>query len=84
MLPPTAGSEQTFVHSAMSTTFTVRLIEADPVYARQAAAAAFEELDLLDGTLSRYVEESDVSRINGLAPGQSTVVALETFVGEKS
>lgn len=77
--PKAAASENVFACSAMATTFTIRVIEADPVYARQAAAAAFEELDLLDRHLSRYIESSDVSRLNRLTAEQSSVVALETF-----
>lgn len=63
----------------MATTFRVTVAESDPVYARQAAAAAFDELDLLEGQLSRFIESSDISRIEGLEQGESTVVALDTF-----
>jgi thiamine biosynthesis lipoprotein len=68
-----------FAGEAMATTFRILVVEDDPVYARQAAAAAFEELALLERLLSRYVQSSDVSRINRLSAGQSTVVAAETF-----
>jgi thiamine biosynthesis lipoprotein len=64
---------------AMATVFRIELAESQAAYARQAAAAAFEELQLLERLLSRYREGSDVSRINRLPAGQKTVVALETF-----
>lgn len=42
-------------------------------------AEAFEELDRLEGELSRFLEASDVSRITRLADGASTVVGLDTL-----
>jgi thiamine biosynthesis lipoprotein len=70
---------QTLRHEAMATMFAVMIAEPDAVYARQAAAAAFAELDLIEGRLSRFVESSDVSRINRLVAGQATLVGLDTF-----
>jgi FAD:protein FMN transferase len=66
-------------YAAMSTRFRVVLLHSDRRYARQAAEAAFAELDRLEQRLSRFVEESDVSRINRLASGQSTAVDPDTF-----
>ncbi len=74
---PAFSSE--FARKAMATIFRVQLVEDNAVYARQAAAAAFEELELLERLLSRYEESSDVSRINRLSAGQQTVIAVETF-----
>lgn len=68
-----------FTCEAMATTFRIQVVDREPLYARQATAAAFEELNLLERLLSRYDEGSDVSRINRLSAGQRTVVALETF-----
>jgi thiamine biosynthesis lipoprotein len=48
-------------------------------YARYAAEAAFRELDRLETLLSRYVESSDIARINGLACGASTSISHETL-----
>ena len=39
-------------------------------YARQASAAAFTEIDRLELELSRFIEHSDISRINALKPGE--------------
>lgn len=74
-----SDAPQVFTHEAMATTYTLSLVEADAAYARQAAGAAFEELDLLERRLSRFIESSDISRVNRLAAGRSTVVALETY-----
>ena len=69
----------TRVHEAMATTFKLAVARADPVYARQACAEAFAELDQIEDRLSRYVQSSDISRINRLGQGLSTVVQLDTF-----
>lgn len=42
-------------------------------------AEAFEELDRLEGELSRFLEASDVRRIARLSDGASTVVGLDTL-----
>jgi len=69
----------TLACEAMATTFKVTVVHADPLYARQAAAAALADLDRIEGRLSRFVETSDISRINRLERGQETVVQLDTF-----
>ena len=68
-----------FSHEAMATTFEVFILHEDGDYARQAAQAAFDKLDELEQELSRYIENSDISRINNLAAGQSVKVGLDTF-----
>jgi thiamine biosynthesis lipoprotein len=73
------NDRQTLLHDCMATTFKLTVVHADPVYARQAAAAALAELDRIEGRLSRYVETSDISRINRLVRGQSTVMQPDTF-----
>ncbi len=45
----------------------------------QAAQAAFELVDRLERELSRFVANSDVSRINSLAAGQATRVSPSTM-----
>jgi len=69
----------TLTRDAMATAFKVTLAHADAAYARQAGAAALAELDRIEARLSRYVEASDISRINALVRGQETVVQLDTF-----
>jgi uncharacterized protein (TIGR03663 family) len=68
-----------FSHEAMATTFELFILHEDDDYARQAAQAAFDRLDELEQELSRYIENSDISRINSLAAGQSAKVGLDTF-----
>lgn len=68
-----------FSHEAMATTFELFILHEDGHYAQQAAQAAFDKLDELEQELSRYVENSDISRINNLSAGQSAKVGLDTF-----
>lgn len=68
-----------FAHAAMATVFEVHCAHPDPRYARQAAQAAFDLLDRLERELSRFVANSDVSRINALAAGETARVSPETM-----
>ena len=68
-----------FAHQAMATTFEIIVQHEDALYARQAANAAFDELDHIEGELSRYLENSDVARINHAPAGQPLSLSLETF-----
>ena len=68
-----------FSHEAMATTFEVIVVHEDARYARQAAAAAFDEVDRLEAELSRFVESSDISRINNLPANQPLLIGLAAF-----
>ena len=73
-----------FSHEAMATTFQVFIAGRPPEYARQAAAAAFLELDRLENELSRYLESSDIARANRLDVGASLILgddALQCLLG---
>ncbi len=73
-----------FSHEAMATTFQIFVAGRPAVYARQAAAAAFLELDRLENELSRFIESSDIARANRLAAGASMVLgedALQCLLG---
>ena len=73
-----------FSHEAMATTFQVFIAGRPAEYARQAAAAAFLELDRLENELSRYIESSDIARANRLTAGTSMVLgddALQCLLG---
>ena len=63
----------------MATVFEVLCAHADARYAAQAAQAAFELVDRLEQLLSRFLENSDVSRVNHLAAGQGTQVSPWTM-----
>jgi thiamine biosynthesis lipoprotein len=68
-----------FSHAAMATVFEIRCLHADPGYARQAAQEAFRLVDRLEQEQSRFVANSDVSRINHLSAGQATRVSPSTM-----
>jgi thiamine biosynthesis lipoprotein len=68
-----------FSHEAMATVFEVHCVHEDARYARQAADAAFALVDRLEQELSRFVANSDVSRINSLAAGGATRVSPTTL-----
>ena len=76
-------SRAVFRHEAMATFFEITVAGREEAYARQAAGAAFRELDRLEGELSRFVESSDIARANRLAFGGSLVIgddALECLL----
>ncbi len=73
------GPMRVFRHNAMATCFELHVAGHDEAYSRQASTAAFEELDRIEGLLSRYRESSDISCINALAPGESVRVSPDTF-----
>jgi thiamine biosynthesis lipoprotein len=72
-----------FSHEAMNTVFEVHVAGADARYAAEAAHAAFALVDRLEGELSRFRPNSDITRINHLAAGESARVgeaALECLL----
>ncbi len=76
-------SRAAFRHEAMATHFEIAIAGHPAPYAGQAAAAAFRELDRLEGELSRFVENSDIARANRLALGESMAIgddALECLL----
>lgn len=75
---PVPGMKR-FSHEAMATTYEIMVVHEDERYARQAAAAAFEEVDRLEGELSRFREDSDITRINNLRAHQPLQVGLDAF-----
>jgi thiamine biosynthesis lipoprotein len=68
-----------FYHEAMATTYEIIMVEDDEKYARQAAAAAFDEVDRLEGELSRYIENSDIARINNRPANEPLRLGLDAF-----
>lgn len=72
-------SRLTVVREAMATEFDITVAGCPEKLARQAAEAALAELAPLEQELSRYIENSDISRINRLPRGGTTVVSPETF-----
>ena len=81
--PRALGDVRRFSHEAMNTVFEVYAVHADAQYAAQAAQAAFALVDRLEGELSRFRSNSDISRVNHLMAGESARVgepALECLL----
>jgi thiamine biosynthesis lipoprotein len=79
---PRAGSIEgthRFRHEAMATFFEIIVSYDDPEYARQAAYAAFDELDKIEQQLSCFIENSDISQINNLTADQPLVLGPDAF-----
>lgn len=70
---------QRFAHKAMATIYEILIVTEDTEYAQQAAHAAFDELDRLEQELSRFLPNSDITRINKLAAHQPLCLGLDTF-----
>jgi thiamine biosynthesis lipoprotein len=67
-----------FAHEAMATVFEVFIAGKAEAYARQAARAAFDEIDRLERLFSRFDPSSETSRIGRLRPGGSLRIGIET------
>jgi thiamine biosynthesis lipoprotein len=68
-----------FSHAAMATVYEVYAAHANHAYAAQAAHATFDLVDRLERELSRFLPNSDITRINQLAAGESTRVTPTTL-----
>lgn len=68
-----------FAHRAMATIFEVIVQHGNGEYAQQTAAEAFRELDRLERELSRFIANSDISRINKLEQDESVVLSPDAF-----
>jgi len=66
-------------HEAMSTVFEVVAAGKDEAYVRQAARAAFDEIDRLERLFSRFDPSSEISRLSRLGPGEALRIGVETF-----
>ena len=69
-----------FRHTAMAAPFEIIVPEGGGLaYAQQASAAVFEEIDLIEKALSRFLEASDVSQINHLPADEWARVGHHTI-----
>jgi FAD:protein FMN transferase len=68
-----------FAHEAMTTVFEVFIAGKSKEYARQAARAAFDEIDRIERLLSRFDPSSEISRASRLRPGEKIMVGVETI-----
>jgi thiamine biosynthesis lipoprotein len=81
--PRELGDVRRFSHDAMNTVFEVFAVHDDLQYVAQASQAVFALVDRLEDELSRFRHNSDITRINHLASGESTRVgqaALECLL----
>jgi FAD:protein FMN transferase len=77
--PRELGDVRRFSHEAMNTVFEVYAVHPDERYASQAAQAAFALADRLENELSRFRSNSDITRVNHLATGESARVGPSTL-----
>ncbi len=69
--PASISDARLFTHDAMNTTFSLRIRGCDEALAGGLASECFDQLDLLESRLSRFIEGSDVSQINHLEAGET-------------
>lgn len=68
-----------FSHHAMATLYEIIIHHEEADYARQAAHAGFEEIDRLEQELSRFLPNSDISKINSLSAGETARIGPDAF-----
>ena len=68
-----------FDHHAMKTTFILRIVSDDAKLAQDVAHTAIVLLDEIEMTLSRYIEGSDVFRINHTETGQKLFISQTCY-----
>jgi thiamine biosynthesis lipoprotein len=76
---PVIDGMKRFSHEAMATTYEVIIVHDDATYSRQVATAAFNEVDRLEAELSRFIENSDIARINNLPANKPLRLGLDAF-----
>lgn len=78
MTPPfQLPAARSFSHDAMNTTFTLRLL-GDPPQFDGLVRECCSLLDELEGRLSRFIETSEISRINHLQAGETLHLGEDT------
>ncbi len=68
-----------FKHNAMATEFSIRIVHTDREYASQIADRCFMKINELELKLSRFIPDSDISRINKLEEGEQIILENETY-----
>lgn len=64
---------------AMNTIFELTIINDDQDYAKQAAWAAYDELQRIENMLSSFISHSEISRLNRLEANTPTIVDLDVL-----
>jgi thiamine biosynthesis lipoprotein len=67
-----------FAHTAMATTFELRLVHPDADYAARAAAECWARLDRIETLLNRHDPASEIAALSRLAPGDTLALAPDT------
>lgn len=65
--PPTLHR---FSHEAMATRFEITIVHDDAAAAASAAREAWDDIDILEQQLSRFISHSDIGRLNGSEAGR--------------
>jgi thiamine biosynthesis lipoprotein len=68
-----------FNHAAMATHFQARIAHDERSYAAQASQAAFNLVDALEASLSRFRVNSEITRIADVLPGTTMRLSEPTF-----
>ncbi|MDH5493153.1 MAG: FAD:protein FMN transferase [Myxococcales bacterium] len=68
----------------MSTIFLIRVLDTPEPMAERAIGEAFREIERLEGLLSEWRAESEISQINAAAGGDPVAVSEETFAVVKA
>ena len=68
-----------FRGAAMAAPFEIIIAGEDKKYAGEAAQAAYAEIDQIEQRLSRYIDSSDISRVNAKGAIEPILVSLETM-----
>ena len=68
-----------FSHEAMATVYELYIVDEDEDYARAGAQAAFAEVDRLELEMSRFLSNSDISRLNAAEVGETVDLGLDTI-----
>jgi thiamine biosynthesis lipoprotein len=69
--PHSINNARNFTHDAMNTTFNLHFRGLDESTARDMARECFEQIDWLEAHLSRFIDGSDVWRINRMQSGET-------------
>jgi FAD:protein FMN transferase len=76
--PEPLANPHHFTHEAMHTTFSLRIRGLEDADARGMARECFDQIDILESRLSRFLEGSDISLINRMSPGETLFISEST------
>jgi thiamine biosynthesis lipoprotein len=68
-----------FSHFAMATIFEILIRNDNKNYAEKTAQAGFNEIDRLELELSRFIANSEISKINSLKQFGKTIISVDTW-----